>query len=325
MSHIKLGASLFCFTAEYAKGILDFEGCVRTAAELGATGYEIVATQMIPSYPDVSDEFLAEVKRCEDKYGIGPVSYGANMDCGVVTGRDLTLDELVERTIIDIKSAAKLGCKIMRQQYLLSPEGLKRIVPYAELYDVKVGIELHNPETPSTPKMQAFLDVIKESGSTHIGLIPDFGSFAIKPNKPHWDSALAAGASEAHLKLAAQCRYDGKTFDEATAILEEAGAAQAVFGALQGMYGYVTFYKEPDLEGLKRIMPYCIHFHGKFHYLNEEDVEYSIPYEDILAVIEASDFEGYIVSEYEAHDTGNAIEMTRRQIRMQKRLLKMKD
>lgn len=321
MSNIKLGASLFCFTAEYAKGILDFEGCVRTAAQLGATGYEIVATQMIPSYPDVSDEFLEEVERCRKLYGIGPVSYGANMDFGVVTGRNLTLEECVQRTIIDIRSASKLGCKVVRQQYLLSPEGLKQIVPYAELFGVKVGIELHNPETPSTPRIKAFLDVIKESGSSFIGLIPDFGSFATKPNKPHWDSALLAGAKLEHLQLAANCRYDGKSFDEAQKLLNDVDAAPAVFSALQGMYGYVTFYKEPDLKGLKEIMPYCIHFHGKFHYLNDHDEEYSIPYEDILEVIKSSDYDGYIVSEYEAHDTGNAIEMTKRQIRMQKRIL----
>lgn len=321
MSDIKLGISLFCFTQEYADGTFSFEDCVRTAAEMGATGYEIVATQMIPSYPDVSDEFIKEVEIYREKYGIGPVSYGANMDCGILPGRHLSLDEMVQRSIIDIKSAAKLGCSIMRQQYLLSPEGLRRIVPYAELYGVKVGIELHNPDTPSSPKIQEFLDVIKESGSSYIGLIPDFGSFATKPNKPHWDAALLAGAQEKHLELAAKLRYEGISFDEASQTLKAAGASNAVFVALQGMYGYVTFYKEPDLEGLQSIMPYCIHFHGKFHYLNEDNKEASIPYEDILPVIQKSEFKGYIVSEYEDHISGNAIEMTKKHMLMQKKLL----
>jgi len=316
MSKIELGASLFCFTAEYARGILDFEGCVRTAAAFGATGYEIVGAQMVPSYPAVSDEFAAEVAACKDKYGIGPVSYGANMDRGLVKNHHLCVDEMVERSIIDIKSAAKLGCSFMRQQFLISPEGFKRLAPYAERYGVKVGIEMHNPDTPSSERIQAFIQAIEESGSSYLGLIPDFGSFATRPNKPHWDTALANGASEAHLRLAADCRYEGQTFAQATETLKQAGAADAVFVALQGMYGYVTFYKEPDLEGLKNIVPYCLYCHGKFHYLDENNKEVSIPYPDILKVLKAADFKGYIMSEFEGHDSGQALDMTQRHIQM---------
>ncbi len=322
MSDIKLGISLYCFTNEYATGQFTFEDCVRTAAEMGARAYEIVGAQMVPSYPNVSDEFLEEVNRCEALYGIRPISYGANMDRGMIKGRSLDLDEMIQRCIIDIKSAAKLGCKILRQQYLFTAEGLRQIEPYARMYDVKVGIELHNPETPSTPEMQPFIQVIKDLGSEYIGLIPDFGSFATKPNKPHWDKALEAGADEEHLKLAASMRYDGLAYNEALEKLQEVGVHPAVFVALQGMYGFVTFYNKPDLEGLARIMPYCIHFHGKFHYLSENNEEASIPYPDILKVIDNSDFSGYIVSEYEAHDTGQALEMTRRHIMMEKKLLK---
>ena len=53
MSKIKLGLTIYSFTPEYARGILDLEGVIRTAAEMGYTGYEIVATQMCPDYPFV--------------------------------------------------------------------------------------------------------------------------------------------------------------------------------------------------------------------------------------------------------------------------------
>ena len=55
MSNIKLGATLFCYGSDYARYEYDFEECVKQAALAGATGYEIVGTQMIPSYPNVSD------------------------------------------------------------------------------------------------------------------------------------------------------------------------------------------------------------------------------------------------------------------------------
>ena len=324
MSNIKLGITLYCFTAEYARGIFSFEDCVRKAAELGAEGYEIVGTQMLPSYPYVDDEFLGLVEDCSRKYGIRPVSYGANQDRGMIKGRNLTEDEMLLNAITDVKTAHKLGCKIMRAQYLLSPNALKRLAPYAEQYDVKVGIEIHNPETPTTPIVKEYIKAIDESGSKFIGLIPDFGCFATRPNKPHWDDAIKAGAKVEHLELAAKLRYDDVPKEEARKKLIEAGAAGPVSGALEGMYGFVQFRKEADLKGLKDIMPYCIHFHGKFHYLDENNHEASIPYHEILPVIKDSDFEGYIVSEYEDHVSGRAVEMTKKHLIMEKNLLGFK-
>lgn len=133
-----------------------------------------MATQMIPSYPFVSDEFVEFINKCKEKYGIGPICYSANMDRGMLKDRDLTEDEMVARAITDIMSANKLGCTVMREQYLLSPEGLKRIAPYAEAYNVHVGIEIHNPESPITPAIMDYVKVIEETGSKYIGFVPDF-------------------------------------------------------------------------------------------------------------------------------------------------------
>ena len=46
MANVKTGITLFSLTEPYVKGELDLEGVIRTAAELGAEGYEIVAAQM---------------------------------------------------------------------------------------------------------------------------------------------------------------------------------------------------------------------------------------------------------------------------------------
>lgn len=321
MSNIKLGVSLYCFTAEYTKGLMNLEDMIRTAKELGAEGYEIVATQMIPSYPYISDVFLAEVNCLNEKYGIRPISYGANNDKGRLPNRDLTEDEMLASSIRDVKSAHKLGCKYMRAQYLLSPNALVRLAPYAEAYHIKVGIEIHNPETPTTPIMKEYLQAIKKSGSNYIGFVPDFGCFATKPNKPNWDAALKQGAPLNLLQYAAQLRYDDVPREEAREKLKEAGANAAVFGAFEGMYGFVTFYGKPDLEGLKGILPYCFYFHGKFHYLDKLNREASIPYDDILPVIKDSDFEGFIMSEYEDHTSGNALELTKRHLQMERSIL----
>lgn len=68
-------------------------------------------------------------------------------------------------------------------------------------------------------------------------------------------------------------------------------------------------------------MPYCFHMHGKCHYVSEDLKEASIPYNEIMPVIQNSDFDGYIVTEYEDHNSGNAEIMTRRHVAMMKKLL----
>ncbi len=324
MATVKTGITLFSLGTPYLKGELDLEGVIRTAAEMGAEGYEIVAAQMIPSYPHVSDEFAAFVKKCKEKYDIGPICYSANMDRGMLRDRDLTEDEMVARAITDIVSANKLGCTVMREQYLLSPRGLARLAPYAEAYNVHVGIEIHNPETPTTPAILDYVKVIEETGSKYIGFVPDFGCFATRPNKPYWDRALAVGVPVELLEKMARLRYDEVPQEEAQKImLPDMQKYPVLFGTLSSMYGFVQFRRscQKELEGLKKIMPYCFEMHGKCHYVDENLHEASIPYEEIIPVIAASDYDGFIVTEYEDEGGYDAIEQTTRHVQMVKKLL----
>lgn len=323
MGNVKLGITLYSFTKEYCEGSMSLEDCIRTAKEMGADGFEIVASQMIPSYPYVSDQFLGEIKAICQNYDIEAVCYGANMDKGLRIDRHLTEAEMLQRAITDVKSANKMGCKVIRQQFLLSPEGLVHLAPYAEAYNVKVGIEIHNPQSPNDPIIRAYEDAIRTSGSKHIGFVPDFGCFATKPNKPHWDLAVKNGADVKLLEMARDMRYDSVPIEEAQRRMSDAGAKTVEMALLQEMYAFLQFKKDctEELEGLKRIMPYCFHMHGKFHYLYETLEEASIPYQQILEVVRDSDYDGYIVSEYEDHDSGKALEMTNLHQQMMRKIL----
>ena len=88
----------------------------------------------------------------------------------------------------------------MRAQYMLSLQAFERLVPYAELYDIRVGIEIHNPESPLSPLMKRIFSSNQKTKSQYLGFIPDFGCFAIAPNQAQWIKALEAGVSEEHLQ-----------------------------------------------------------------------------------------------------------------------------
>lgn len=324
MGNFKVGCTLFCFGSEYIKGQLDLEGCIRTAAEIGAEGYEIVATQMIPSYPYVTDEVAGFFRRMTDKYGIAPVTYAANMDRGMRRDRDLTEDEMLAMAINDLKSARKLGCTVMREQYLMSPGAMVRLAPYAEDYGIRVGIEIHNPDSPITAPIMAYREAYEKCGSAYIGFIPDFGCFATAPNKPKWDKALAAGVPGEVLQAITEMKYAEVPQDEAIERTAElmGGNPGPAMDFLSGAYGFVQFRKScrAELEGLKEILPVSFEMHGKCHYVGEDLHEPAIPYEEILPVIVKSDFDGYIMTEYEDEGGYSGIEMAKRHMAMVRRI-----
>ena len=321
MGDVKVGATLFCFGQNFLRGDMNLEDCVRAAAEIGCDGYEIVATQMLPHYPFLTDDDVRMFEGFTAKYGIAPQCYAANMDRGMLPDRDLTNDEMVAMAIRDIKNAARLGCGTMREQYMMPPEAVVRLAPYAEQYNVRVGIEIHNPSSPTTPDILAYIEAFKTCGSAYLGLVPDFGCFATKPNKPHWDNALARGAQPELLEMAKQLRYEEVPQQEAFRQLAEAGANSAVMYAANGMYGFVQFRKNADIEGLKSILPYSFEFHGKCHYISEDLVEASIPYDEIVPVIAQSGWCGYIMAEFENEGDFDELEMTKRNVAMVKKLL----
>ena len=96
----------------------------------------------------------------------------------------------------------------------------------------------------------------------------------------------------------------------------------ALLDVINSFYGFVQFKKDisKELEGLKRIMPYVFSMHGKVHYVDENLHEPAIPYEEIIPVIEASGYDGYIVTEYEDEGGYDAIEQCHRHIAMIKKL-----
>ena len=169
--------------------------------------------------------------------------------------------------------------------------------------------------------MQAYREVYDQTGSKYLGFVVDFGSFANGPNKPSIDRALANGASREALDYAIQCCYDKVPREKAREGLVRLGANAAAMGAFEDMYAFLTFSRNPDFAGLKAIAPYIVYCHGKFHTISEDLVEPAIPYPEILKTLAEVGFTGTIVTENEGHQGGLTVEMTRRHLEMERRIL----
>jgi len=320
-NQVKLGISIYSFAKEFYTRKYSVEDCIGHVASLGLEGFEVVGSQMVRGYPWPSEAFIDAFKETCARNNVKLICYSANMDRGMRADRDLNDDEKFEYTLNDIVYAHKFGAKVMRAQYLVSPEVMERIAPYAEKYDIKVGIEMHSPEAPNTPKMLEYLETFRKTGSSHIGFVPDFGAFADRPNKHFVNAQLARGAHPEIVDYLTKARYEDVPRAVAAETVQKMGANDADKTVLNGFYSFTAF-KKPDFEGLKQIMPYCVHFHGKVYALDENDDDICIPVDKLLPIIRDAGFDGYIMSEYEGTDRHvDTYDLLRRHIGMERRIL----
>jgi hypothetical protein len=131
-SGIKLGLTLYSLTSEWAAGRYDLGGLLDVVDSAGiGPGIEIVASQTIRTYPEVTDEFVRSWRDAFDRHGFVPSSFGCNLDMGRRRDRDMTPDEEYEFTATQFRSAHALGFPLVRIQSA-KPELIRRLLPVAE-------------------------------------------------------------------------------------------------------------------------------------------------------------------------------------------------
>ncbi len=172
----KLGLTLYSASAEFRAGWYDFDGLLDRVAELGiGPGIEIVASQVVPTYPVVSDEFVRTWRAAFDKHGFDESSFGANLDMGRRRDRDMTPDEEFEFSELMFQGAKKLGFPLVRIQSA-KPELLRRLLPVAEKLDLTLAYEIHAPMGPNTEAILKVRDTYAELDSPLLGFVADFSS-----------------------------------------------------------------------------------------------------------------------------------------------------
>jgi sugar phosphate isomerase/epimerase len=79
-------------------------------------------------------------------------------------------------------------------------------------------------------------------------------------------------------------------------VAKRGGREKDIYLAYMGTH---MIYSNP--RRLLDYMKHIKHFHGKFYEMLPDCTEYSIPYEEIIPVIQEGGFQGYINSEYEGN------------------------
>jgi sugar phosphate isomerase/epimerase len=323
-NNIKRGASLYSFQEEYFLRKMSLEDIIATCEKLDIPGIEIIGEQMAPGFPEPGDEFFENWHKWMDKYGRTPVCHDMFLDWNKHKGRTMTLDEQVQSMVRDLKFANRLGATVIRAIHTTDLSVLERSVPYAEEYNVKMGVEIHAPNHVDHPAMQRLWELMERLDSPYLGFTPDMGIFTRRMPRVVSDRWLRNGARKDVVDHIIDVYNSHERQEQLPEDVEKMGGGPEDVAAA-GYASRAMIWSEP--RSLLKIMPRMVHIHAKFNEMLPDYTEYSIPYDEIIPVLIEGGYNGYLSSEYEGNRhiqdafEVDSVEQVRRQQMMFKRLL----
>ena len=323
MSNIKRGVSLYSYQEEYFLRKMTLEDCIAASANMGALGIESIGEQMMPGFPNLSDAFYDQWHGWMEKYGTPPTCHDMFLDIKKFKGRLMTDEEMLASVVRDIKHASRLGCTVIRVIVNTPPEVLVKAAPIAEKYKVRLGLEIHAPFNFEHEWIQKHLETYARVGSPYLGILPDMGIFEKRFPRVRSNRYIRKGAHP-HI---VQYISDVYARHEGTESLAEEVKGMGANGLDLEMAGDVQHMTYVNPRRLLEFMPIIFHIHGKFYEMLDDYTEYSIPYDEVVAVLDEGGYQGYISSEYEGNRhiqdafEVDSVEQVRRQQVMLNRLL----
>lgn len=298
-----LGLTLYSASAEFRAGWYDFDSLLERVAQLGiGPGIEIVASQMLPSYPQVTGEFTEGWKAAMDKYGFSPSSFGANLDMGRRRDRDMTPDEEFEfsRTLFD--GAKMLGFPLVRIQSA-KPELLRRLLPVAESHGLKLAYEIHAPMGPNSPEIMRVREVYEELDSPLLGFVADFSSTMHSMSPTLLRAVRRAGLDDQAVRRLQQIWMSEASMRERQERFIDYLRGRGFDPARLGSFAHLAFNMHGHVQPGQwaEIMPQIFHVHAKFYDIDERGNEPAIDYPELVRVFVEGGYRGYWSSEWEGH------------------------
>jgi hypothetical protein len=296
---IKRGVSLYSFQNETFLGNMNLEDCIRTCADMGAMGIEIVGEQTFWGWPEagVADADIAQWHALMKKYGTKPVSHDFMLDYKRYKGRPMPFAEQLASVKKDIDFGVRLGMPFIRGLVSLDPDVVVAAAPYAEEKAIKILIEVHAPLHFDHPWILRYADAFDKSGSKALGFLPDMGMFLDRMPRVWLERFVRNGcpreAAEFIEKSYADRRLSEYIIND---VLEKWGPGPQV-GLAETTRHNAAFDPRRMLDHMPRIH----NIHGKFYEMTDSMVEYSIPYDRIVDVLKIGGYRGHICSEYEGN------------------------
>ena len=318
---IQLGASSYCWQMSYCMGKMTLEDCIADLSKSGGTGFELIPEQMLPddNFVRLEDSFKDQWFEWMEKYNMKPTCLDHFDDFNLYNNRTLTIQEQVDLSEHYLVLAKDLGFYCVRVLTNTPLEVLKRLIPMAENYGVKLGLEIHGPMSMKSEWADAWRDIIERTGTKYAGFIPDLGIFAKRPYTVLSNNFIKNGAKpeivdyivkryveiqEERLHATKIKKFGMEVFKPTQAMMEledeikKMGASKWELLLLRGPYNY----DNPDW--MVEVLPLIVHVHGKFYDMVDNGkggyTDPNVDTENVIRVLKDNGYNGYISSEYEA-------------------------
>jgi sugar phosphate isomerase/epimerase len=313
---IKRGVDFYSYQQAQFFHKMTLEQQMAEAASIeGVTGIELLDEQSL-HYPEPDAKFFDQWKEWLAKYKLEPVTMDVFGDVLQFRDHVMSIHELAERLMHDIRLAHRLGFKYVRTLATTPLEVMTIALPVAEELGMRIGKEIHAPIPLNGQYVKEIVDYVDKTGTKALGIVPDWGIFAYRPSEVTLDWYVRQGAKRKTCELVDQLcmdNYTGKS-DELTKIdlslytagniesffhryLEKGDAPSDLIPAFQKMetlvkenvqdyspidfevMGQALLLSRANPEDLRKLMPYIVNFHGKFYNMSEVEGQPGI-YED---------------------------------------------
>ena len=299
----KLGLTLYSASAEFRAGWYDLDGLLDRVAQLGiGPGIEIVASQMLPTYPYVTPEFTSAWQAAMEKHDLSASSFGANLDMGRRRDRDMSPDEEFEFSRTLFEGAKALGFPLVRIQSA-KPELLRRLLPVAEALGLKLAYEIHAPLGPRSPEIMRVREVYEELDSPLLGFVADFSSTMHSMSPTLLRAVSRAGLDASAVQRLQEVWSTGAPMRERQEQFIGYLRGREFDPARLGSFAHLAFnmHGHVDPKQWADIMPQIFHVHAKFYDIDEHGNEPAIDYPELVKVFVEGGYRGYWSSEWEGH------------------------
>lgn len=324
-SRIKRGVSLYSFQEELFLGQMSIADCVEFAASIDARGIEILPEQNIPSFPNVSDRAVAELKELVARHGCEWTCYDMFLDTKRRADRLMSDDEQVESIRRDLVLCNRLGIRNMRVLVFVRPDILARCVPMAEDLDVHMGVEVHAPWHMEHAWILRTVETADRLGTKHLGLLPDMGIF-LKHYPPAFRARFEREGARPEVAQFIVDQHEAKILAEYT--IYEVAVKMRGNPAEVRMAETLRHNPFSNPKRIRDYVPYFRHIQAKFYEMTTDDRDPSLAYDEVIPELVAGGWDGYLSSEYEGNrwvqdvEPVDSREQVRRQHRMFTRLLR---
>jgi sugar phosphate isomerase/epimerase len=317
MGHnIKRGITIYSWHRQVEAGYLTWEDCIQAAVKMGCNGLELLGQLFFRYCPEALPEDIAAWEDLMWKYGTKTIAHDFFVDRTLFAHRRLTVRESVNIVKRHAEFAKSINCPIIRVGGTVDPEVFRQAVPILEDLGVKMGLEIHNGSSSFIlPQVQQVIEVIRQSGSKYIGIVPDMSMFSLKVANRVIEGALNNGVDERLVEEFTEL-YTQVSNEEFRKLCNER-LDKTSDGAARSFLAMVRRVEYFDPKVLLEHMPYIVHCHGKFYEMDEHNEETTIDYPGILAALVEGGYNGYISAEYEgAPIDGDTFEPFRRYQKM---------